>query len=112
MALKKFSYGKDKLTFELSMGILYGSLDCQIEKEVLQKINNSRENVESILKSGDTIYGVNTGIGKLCSTIISNEDSSLLQENLLKSHAVGVGISVPFEISKLIFGFWIKLKNL
>ncbi len=101
MALKKFSYGKDKLTFELSMEILYGSLDCQIEKEVLQKINNSRENVESILKSGDTIYGVNTGIGKLCSTIISNEDSSLLQENLLKSHAVGVGISVPLEISKL-----------
>ena len=101
MVLKKFSYGEDKLTFELSMEILNGSLDCHIGEEALNKINNSRKNIESILKSGDKIYGVNTGLGTLCSTIISNEDSSLLQENLLKSHAVGVGISVPLEISKL-----------
>ncbi len=101
MGLKKFSYGEDRLTFESSMEILYGSLDCHIGKETLEKINNSRKNVESILKSGDKIYGVNTGIGTLCSTIISNEDSSLLQENLLKSHAVGVGENVPSEISKL-----------
>ena len=101
MVLKKFSYGEDKLTFELSMEILNGSLDCHIGEEALKKINNSRKNIESILKSGDKIYGVNTGIGTLCSTIISNEDSSLLQENLLKSHAVGVGKNIPLEISKL-----------
>ena len=101
MALKKFSYGKDRLTLESSMKILNGDLNCHIEKDVLEKINNSRGNIESIIKSGDKIYGVNTGIGTLCSTIISNEDSSLLQENLLKSHAVGVGKSVPIEISKL-----------
>ena len=101
MVLKKFSYGEDKLTFELSMEILNGSLDCHIGEEALKKINNSRKNIESILKSGDKIYGVNTGIGTLCSTIISNEDSSLLQENLLKSHAVGVGKNIPLKISKL-----------
>ena len=101
MALKKFSYGKDRLTLESSMKIVNGDLNCHIEKDVLEKINNSRRNIESIIKSGDKIYGVNTGIGTLCSTIISNEDSSLLQENLLKSHAVGVGKSVPMEISKL-----------
>ena len=101
MVLEKFSYGEDKLTFELSMEILNGSLDCHIGEEALKKINNSRKNIESILKSGDKIYGVNTGIGTLCSTIISNEDSSLLQENLLKSHAVGVGKNIPLEISKL-----------
>ena len=98
MVLKKFSYGEDKLTFELSMEILSGSLDCHIGEDALKKINNSRKNIESILKSGDKIYGVNTGIGTLCSTIISNEDSSLLQENLLKSHAVGVGKNIPLEI--------------
>tara|TARA_B100000614_G_C14556563_1_gene495730 strand:+ start:1063 stop:2571 length:1509 start_codon:yes stop_codon:yes gene_type:complete len=101
MALKKFSYGKDRLTLESLMKILNGDLNCHIEKDVLEKINNSRENIESIIKSGHKIYGVNTGIGTLCSTIISNEDSTLLQENLLKSHAVGVGKSVPMEISKL-----------
>lgn len=47
------------------------------------------------------IYGINTGFGALCNTIISNEDSNLLQENLLKSHAVGVGPNVPTEVSKL-----------
>ena len=42
MALKKFSYGKDRLTLESSMKILNGDLNCHIEKDVLEKINNSR----------------------------------------------------------------------
>ena len=37
----------------------------------------------------------------MCNTIISKKDSNLLQENLLKSHAVGVGPNVPTEVSKL-----------
>jgi|TARA_B110000263_G_scaffold249672_1_gene268032 histidine ammonia-lyase len=96
-----FLYGRDKLTFESALKISNDQLECNIGDEEIKKINISREHIKNVIKSNQTVYGVNTGFGALCSTIISNKDSTLLQENLLKSHAVGVGENVPAEISKL-----------
>ena len=48
-----------------------------------------------------TVYGINTGFGPLCTTLISEEDTRKLQHNLLLSHAVGVGDPIPAEISRL-----------
>ena len=79
-----FLYGRDKLTFESALKISNNQLECDIEDEEIKKINISRENIKNIVKSNQTVYGVNTGFGALCNTIISNEDSTLLQENLLK----------------------------
>lgn len=47
------------------------------------------------------IYGVNTGFGSLCNTVIADEDLSQLQENLLLSHACGMGEEVPELIVRL-----------
>jgi histidine ammonia-lyase len=47
------------------------------------------------------IYGVNTGFGSLCNTIIADDDLSKLQENLLLSHACGMGEEVPQELVKI-----------
>ena len=47
------------------------------------------------------IYGVNTGFGSLCNTVIADEDLSTLQENLLLSHACGLGEEVPPHLVKL-----------
>ena len=41
------------------------------------------------------------GFGPLCTTLISDEDTRKLQHNLLLSHAVGVGDTIPEEISRL-----------
>jgi histidine ammonia-lyase len=38
----------------------------------------------------EPIYGINTGF-ELCNVKISNENLSKLQENLVKSHACGMG---------------------
>src|SRR5690606_41924181 len=48
-----------------------------------------------------TVYGINTGFVPLCDTRISIEDTRKHQENLLISHAVGVGIPIYKELSKL-----------
>jgi len=54
------------------------------------------------MASGNEVfYGINTGFGSLCNTIISNEDLSILQRNLVLSHACGIGEEVPQEIVKL-----------
>ncbi len=47
------------------------------------------------------VYGINTGFGALHDISISNNDLSLLQENLVLSHACGLGNEVPREVVKL-----------
>jgi len=49
----------------------------------------------------EPIYGINTGFGALYNKTIGKEDLGKLQENLVKSHACGVGDEVPQEIVKL-----------
>lgn len=53
---------------------------------------------KKIQESAEPIYGINTGFGALCNTKIPNEDLSLLQYNLIRSHAAGIGARVPKPI--------------
>lgn len=63
-----------------------------------EQIKLSRARVEKCLTEGQTIYGVNTGFGKLSHIRIEEADNELLQLNLLRSDAVGVGDPFPTEI--------------
>jgi histidine ammonia-lyase len=51
----------------------------------------SRTVIEQILAEGRTVYGVNTGFGKLADVHISPEHIRELQVNLVRSHSCGVG---------------------
>jgi histidine ammonia-lyase len=57
----------------------------------------SRALVEAALGDGRAHYGINTGFGSLKSVRVDAADLARLQENLLRSHAVGVGPPVPRE---------------
>lgn len=62
--------------------------------EARAKVRKSREAIDAIAKQGDTaprVYGVNTGFGALSETRISATDVRELQQNLVRSHATGVG---------------------
>lgn len=56
-----------------------------------QKMVASRTYIETRMKSGDAIYGVNTGFGAFSSVRISDDEIEQLQRNLIRSHSVGVG---------------------
>ena len=56
---------------------------------------------QKIATSTEPIYGINTGFGSLCNVVISNENLSQLQSNLVKSHACGIGVEVPKDIVKI-----------
>jgi len=56
------------------------------------------------------IYGINTGFGSLCNVIIPDKDIEQLQENLVKSHACGMGQEVPEAIVKLML--FLKIQSL
>lgn len=60
-----------------------------------KKVIASRKYLESEIKNGKTIYGVNTGFGNLANIRVSDKELSALQVNLLRSHAVGTGAPLP-----------------
>jgi histidine ammonia-lyase len=51
----------------------------------------SRRLVEAAIASGQTIYGINTGFGKLANVRVAPDKLDQLQINLIRSHAAGVG---------------------
>lgn len=53
-----------------------------------------------VKEEGAIYYGINTGFGSLCNTVISTEDLNQLQVNLIRSHACGVGAEVPTHLIK------------
>jgi histidine ammonia-lyase len=57
----------------------------------IERIAASRALIEVILAEGQTVYGVNTGFGKLADVRIPHGSLAQLQTNLVRSHAGGVG---------------------
>jgi histidine ammonia-lyase len=64
-------------------------------------LDRSREIVLRALADGRAHYGINTGFGILANKRIEDEQLTQLQQNLLLSHACGVGEPVPPEITRL-----------
>jgi histidine ammonia-lyase len=62
-----------------------------IASDALGRVRASRELIEGILAQGQTVYGVNTGFGKLSDVRIPDGSLAQLQTNLVRSHAGGVG---------------------
>ena len=67
-----------------------------------RRIAESNELVAEVVASGEQIYGVNTGFGKLAQVRISDRELAHLQENLVRSHAVGVGEDLDDAIVRLV----------
>ncbi len=57
----------------------------------LARVAQGRALIEEILAAGQTVYGVNTGFGKLSDVRIPAGSLAELQTNLVRSHAGGVG---------------------
>jgi histidine ammonia-lyase len=56
-----------------------------------ERVATGRACIEQILAAGRTVYGVNTGFGKLADVHIPPESLAALQTNLVRSHACGLG---------------------
>jgi histidine ammonia-lyase len=79
------------LTLEDLHRVVHGELDVVLDQAAVERMRASRAVIDELVASDAVVYGVTTGFGDLASKRISAADSSRLQENLLISHAVGVG---------------------
>src|SRR5665213_984300 len=92
-----FEYGIDELTIGTAIGLASGRLKGSLSRVAIQKIMDSQQHVSDIVDRSITVYGINTGFGILANTLISAEDTHILQHKILQSHRVGVGEPVTQE---------------
>src|ERR1035437_5622531 len=91
-----------KIDFATIQKIISEKQKLILSDESRKKIIKCRAYLDKKLKSSkESIYGINTGFGALYNKSIPEKDLGKLQENLVMSHACGVGEEVPQEIVKL-----------
>lgn len=82
------------LTLEQLAAVAYGDTGIALYTEARRRMESSRAVVERLLAEGATVYGINTGFGKLSDVTIPPEQLVDLQLNLVRSHACGIGDSL------------------
>lgn len=86
-----FVIGDDTLDLPSFLRICQGRQQVQLGQAARARIEKCDEFRRQLVESDQRIYGVNTGFGKLADTVIPHADLAQLQNNLVRSHAVGWG---------------------
>jgi histidine ammonia-lyase len=79
------------LTLQQIADIAEGREQVVLADEARVRVERARQVVQDIVMQGRTVYGVNTGFGKLSDVSIDRADLIQLQLNLVRSHSVGLG---------------------
>jgi histidine ammonia-lyase len=77
-------------------------LKVSLGDDTRRRIAESNELIVNVVAAGDEVYGVNTGFGQLANVRIDDDELVHLQENLVRSHAVGVGEDLDDDIVRLV----------
>lgn len=96
-----FHYGVDQLSIGMALKIARGECAGGLNQQAKDQIRQSRSWVDGVVSEERIVYGVTTGFGPLCTTLVPKESAQELQHNLLKSHSVGLGRPIPREVAKL-----------
>ena len=81
----------EHLTLEDLYRIVFEGTEADLAHSARERMNASRAVIDRLIKTDSSVYGVNTGFGKMASTHISHDEIRHLQLNLVRSHACGVG---------------------
>ncbi len=92
--------GRD-LTLARLRSAIAGNQRVALTAAARKRIAASRRIVDRLRHDPAPHYGINTGFGILAHKQVPPGDIEKLQENLILSHAVGVGDEVPAEIVRL-----------
>ncbi len=106
--------GEHALDLETLDACLGRPLALTLAPSALARVGQTRVRIEELLETGQAVYGVNTGFGELRRKRIAGDQLDQLQENLILSHAVGVGPPAPPDIVRwmLLFKVHMLLKGL
>src|ERR1700741_4678522 len=80
-----------QLTLQQIVAVAQGREQVVLAAAARARVEKARQVVQNIVNEGRTVYGVNTGFGKLSDVSIDQSDLSQLQLNLVRSHSCGLG---------------------
>jgi len=100
--MKKITLKKQQYSIEDIYNLSSDTYNISLSEEFKKNIIQSRNFINKKIAGSDSIYGINTGFGKLSSIKIDSKDINKLQENLILSHAVGVGENINNRIVRII----------
>ncbi len=69
-----------------------------LDSHARERVQEARDVIDRLVSEGAVVYGVTTGFGALADRTIAAADVERLQENLLMSHAAGVGDPLPRDV--------------
>lgn len=95
--MKTLILGAAPLTIENVIEVAVHGQKVELGAAAKVKVVRAHTFLKSEIASGKVLYGVNTGFGILSNVRIAAGDLERLQVNLLRSHAVGMGESLPTE---------------
>jgi histidine ammonia-lyase len=108
LGTKTIAIGMDGMTLEKLVKIARQAAQVELTPGSEQRLRDTRRLIEKWVEEERTIYGVTTGFGALSDVVISKKDTRRLQENILMSHAAGVGEPLAEEIVRAAMALRIK----
>ncbi|TCV95087.1 histidine ammonia-lyase [Biostraticola tofi] len=82
--------------------IYLGEVELSLDPAAVGAIERAQQTIGTILAGGETVYGINTGFGKLAQTRIPASRLAELQRNLVLSHSVGIGKLLADPVLRLV----------
>ncbi|XP_065910340.1 histidine ammonia-lyase-like isoform X2 [Dysidea avara] len=86
-----------------------GKLRVKVSDAALQNVTKARELVDGVVAERKIVYGISTGFGKFANTVIDGNKMEELQENLIRSHAVGVGDPITLKQCRMLLALRINV---
>lgn len=89
----------ESLSIEQVVAVAYGRPGqpaVALGEEAASKVNRAAQAVSQLLERGEVAYGITTGFGAFKDRLIPVDQVQELQQNIVASHAVGVG--APFDL--------------
>ncbi len=83
------------LHLDVLEAVARGHIAVSLDDEARERMRRTRAVVDRAIASGEPVYGLNTGFGKLSEITIAHDELATLQRNLVRSHAAGVGAPLP-----------------
>ncbi|GHS98911.1 histidine ammonia-lyase [Synergistales bacterium] len=90
------------LTLEDVVKVAREGYGVRLAENAVAAVKRANALVEKWAASDSVVYGITTGFGDLASVKISQKDRGTLQENLLRSHACGVGNPYSIDVTRAI----------
>ena len=106
--MEEILLGVDGMTLYDLVAIARHGAKVRIAGESEKRILSTRKQIDRWVQEEKIIYGVTTGFGALSDMFIPKKDTRRLQENILMSHAAGVGNILEKETVRAVMALRIK----